>query len=44
MAWEVRITDEAQKDYSRIEGSIRKQVLAGIVKVLKAPTDDLFHP
>lgn len=21
-----------------------KQVLAGIVKVLKAPTDDLFHP
>lgn len=37
MAWEIRITDEAQKDYSRIEGSIQKQVLAGIVKVSKAP-------
>lgn len=37
MAWEIRITDEAKKDYSKIEGSIRKQVLAGIVKVSKAP-------
>lgn len=37
MTWEIRITDEAKKDYSKIEGSIRKQVLAGIVKVSKAP-------
>ena len=37
MAWKVRITDEAKKDYGRIEGSIRKQVLAGIVKVSQAP-------
>lgn len=37
MAWEIRITDEAKKDYNKIEGSIRKQVLAGIVKVSQAP-------
>lgn len=37
MAWKVRITDEAKKDYNKIEGSIRKQVLAGIVKVSQAP-------
>ena len=37
MAWKIRITDEAKKDYSKIEGSIRKQVLAGIVKVSQAP-------
>jgi mRNA interferase RelE/StbE len=37
MAWEIRITDEAKKDYKNIEGSVRKQVLAGIIKVSKAP-------
>ena len=37
MAWKIRITDEAKKDFNKIEGSIRKQVLAGIVKVSKAP-------
>lgn len=37
MRWEIRITDEAKKDYGKLEGSIRKQVLAGIVKVSKAP-------
>lgn len=37
MAWEIRITDEAQKDYSKIDGNVRKQVLAGIIKVAKAP-------
>lgn len=37
MAWKIRITDEARKDYTKLEGSIRKQVLAGIVKVSKAP-------
>lgn len=37
MAWNIRITDEAKKDYEKIEGSIRKQVLAGIIKVSKAP-------
>lgn len=37
MAWNICITDEAKKDYNKIEGSVRKQVLAGIVKVSKAP-------
>lgn len=37
MAWEIRITNEAKKDFHKIEGSIRKQILAGIVKVSKAP-------
>ncbi len=34
MAWNVRITDEAKKDFEKIEGSIRRQVLAGIIKEL----------
>lgn len=37
MAWKIRVTDEAKKDLNKVEGSIRKQVLAGIVKVSKAP-------
>ena len=37
MVWNVRITDEAKKDFEKIEGSIRRQVLAGIIKVSKAP-------
>lgn len=37
MNWKIKITNEAKKDYYKIEGSIRKQVLAGIVKVSKAP-------
>ena len=37
MAWKIRITDEAKKDYFKLEGSLKKQVLAGIVKVSKAP-------
>lgn len=37
MGWNIRITDETKKDYGKIERNIRKQVLAGIVKVSKAP-------
>lgn len=37
MKWEVRIADEAKKEYKKLEGSVRKQVLAGISKVSKAP-------
>lgn len=37
MAWKIRITDEAKKDFRKIEGSIKKQVLAGILKVSEAP-------
>ena len=36
MTWTIKITEEARKDYKKIEGSIRAQVLAGIVKVSKA--------
>ena len=37
MTWKIRITEEAKKDYNKIEGSIRKQVLEGVIKVSKAP-------
>lgn len=37
MGWKVRITDEAKKDYFKLDGDIRKQVLAGVIKVSKAP-------
>ncbi|MCM1386989.1 MAG: type II toxin-antitoxin system RelE/ParE family toxin [Bacillus sp. (in: Bacteria)] len=37
MAWKIRITDEARKDYGKIDRSVRKQVLAGILKVSQAP-------
>ena len=37
MSWKIRITDEAKKDYRRLDGAIRKQVLAGIYKVSQAP-------
>jgi mRNA interferase RelE/StbE len=37
MGWKIRITDEAVKDLSKLDGSIKKQVLAGIYKVSLAP-------
>lgn len=37
MAWKIRITDEAKRDLVKLEKSIQKQVLAGIIKVSKAP-------
>ncbi len=37
MAWDIRIIDEAQKDYHKLDSGVRKQVLAGILKVSKAP-------
>jgi len=37
ITWKIRILSEAKKDYKKLEGSIRKQVLAGIVKVSTAP-------
>lgn len=37
MRWKIRISDEAKKDYRRLDGSLRKQVLAGILKVSEAP-------
>ena len=35
--WHIKISKEAGKDYDKIDGSIKKQVLAGILKVSKAP-------
>jgi len=37
MAWKIHIADEARKDFHVIDGSIKKQVLAGIIKVSRAP-------
>ncbi len=37
MKWKVCISDEAKKDYRGLDGSVRKQVLAGILKVSQAP-------
>lgn len=35
--WKIRICNEAKKDYRKLDGSIRKQVVAGILKVAEAP-------
>lgn len=37
MGWKIKISDEAKKDYKKLNNSIKKQVLAGIIKVSKAP-------
>lgn len=37
MSWKISIIDEAQKDYKKLDNGVRKQVLAGILKVSKAP-------
>lgn len=37
MKWKVKITDEAKMDFKKLDGSMKKQVLAGIIKVSKAP-------
>lgn len=37
MSWKIRIETEAKKDYFKLDGSLKKQVLAGIIKVSKAP-------
>ena len=35
--WKVKISKEAEKDFYSIDGSVRKQILAGILKVSRAP-------
>ena len=35
--WKIRISNEAERDFDKIDGSVKKQVLAGILKVSKAP-------
>ncbi len=35
--WKIKISKEAEKDFDNIDGSVKRQVLAGIFKVSKAP-------
>ena len=35
--WNVKITKEAKKDFQKLDNSLKKQVLAGILKVAQAP-------
>lgn len=35
--WDIRISEEAKKDYHRLDGAVKKQVLAGVLKVAEAP-------
>ena len=37
MPWKIKIDTEAKKEYLKLDGSLKKQVLAGILKVSKAP-------
>jgi len=37
VAWKIRITNEANHELHSLDGSIKKQVLAGIKKVAQAP-------
>ena len=37
MEWKIRITDEGKKGYYKLDPAVRTQVLAGIIKVSKAP-------
>ena len=37
MAWEIRIKDEAKKEFSEFHNDIKPQILAGIRKVSQAP-------
>ncbi len=35
--WKIKISDKAVKDYKKLDYSLKKQVLAGILKVSKSP-------
>ena len=37
MAWKIKILSEAREDYKSLDGSLKKQIFAGIIKVSKAP-------
>jgi mRNA interferase RelE/StbE len=37
MRWEIQMKKEAIKQYDKLEGSVRKQVLSGIWKVSQSP-------
>lgn len=35
--WSIHFIEEAKKEYKKLDGSVKKQVLAGIIKVSQAP-------
>ena len=37
MGWTIKISNEAKKEFKNLDGSFKKQVAAGILKVSKAP-------
>ena len=37
MSWTIKITEEAKQEFKELDGSLKKQVAAGIIKVSKAP-------
>ncbi|MDO4179625.1 MAG: type II toxin-antitoxin system RelE/ParE family toxin [Phascolarctobacterium sp.] len=37
MVWNIKIINEAKTDFRKLDGSLKKQVAAGIIKVSKAP-------
>ena len=37
MVWSIKILEEAKEDFRKLDGSLKKQVAAGIIKVSKAP-------
>ncbi|MCD8130865.1 MAG: type II toxin-antitoxin system RelE/ParE family toxin [Lachnospiraceae bacterium] len=37
MRWEIKITDEAKRDFRKMDNSLHEQILAGIVKVSSTP-------
>ena len=40
MTWKVEFIPDADKDLSKLDGSVRKQVLIGIEKVRQSPLSD----
>ena len=37
MGWKIKITEEAQSEFKKLDGAVKKQVAAGILKVSKTP-------
>lgn len=37
MSWVIKITEEAKKEFKDLDGNMKRQVAAGILKVSKAP-------
>ena len=42
MSWKIKIDAEANKEYLKLDGSLKKQVLAGILKYQKTFTKSIW--